>query len=801
MKKLFWNGRRIPCFAALCLLASQTPALSEPASQAGASQGKYLALPLTKDAGTSAGQKISDHYGVPFVEATLKLAQGGSAQVEVGCQARRIFLLGMRAPAEISCWADPKDDSVRCFIGEEVGNIHLDYADGSAQDFPLISGESLWWGWAFYRAPGPFATDAGFRKALAAALRLYPPAPLKDGNYVAVITPRPVALRSITIESSAAKKMTPVITGITIEPVETNELAGAIAVAPGMFPPEFKKFVAGKSLRPLGNDEDRSQRQLNDLRLALYTSDADFQGQVAPAMPPGYSGPQAGFQGSRFAGILANAFACNVQDMADKIDADGMYHTSTKGALLWGYNGGQFGTYVTNAGLYYGGSWSRDFGRSLQELTVLGYTNDARRCAGFCLRTAKLWEEPSAPRVDGQFFPPHWSRIVNQLNSAPPYENDGHGLITMFLYKFWQRLPDRDEWLRARWPDVKAAGDWILWQFDHPDISGATNGLLHTTGECAGGNGYSVYGDYACMDALRALAHMADSIGETNSASAWRDRAQKMRQAIADNYIVNDPKYGRVWTLEHAGWPTHPTVLGPLIFDADYQGFAPENGDSGLRAVNEAAYQRLIDTYKPFGFYGCAMGYGQGFVTQSALLLDRMRDASTMLDWVAKEIYDPKFGSFIVPEGVQIDPTGRFWYRAGDLGNGVQEAEIVKVLRLVIGVDDTQPDRLQFFPRMPCGWSEIAVQKYPVLFNQSGKLETALLGYELKRAGDRMELKISSNQELGPVATRLGPFAMRPNAESVRVNGKVPKATLVEHSGDSWWVRFTMPVNPNVPHP
>ena len=52
------------------------------------------------------------------------------------------------------------------------------------------------------------------------------------------------------------------------------------------------------------------------------------------------------------------------------------------------------------------------------------------------------------------------------------------------------------------------------------------------------------------------------------------------------------------------------------------------------------------------------MGYGQRFVTQSALLLDRMHDATQMLDWTAKEIYDPRIGSFIVPEAVQIDPTG-----------------------------------------------------------------------------------------------------------------------------------------------
>lgn len=114
------------------------------------------------------------------------------------------------------------------------------------------------------------------------------------------------------------------------------------------------------------------------------------------------------------------------------------------------------------------------------------------------------------------------------------------------------------------------------------------------------------------MDALRALAQMADSIGETNSAQQWCERADLMQQAISVNYIIDDPKYGRVWTLDYSGWPNRSTVLGPLIFLADYQGFAPQDEEDGWRSVNEAAYHRLIDMFPPFGFYGQAMGYGQG---------------------------------------------------------------------------------------------------------------------------------------------------------------------------------------------
>ncbi len=736
--------------------------------------------------------------------------------MNVGGRADRIFLLGMTdanttsvppdqkdyslqfgsGPKTIPVhgWADPRDESVRFFVGDELGRIRLDYTDGTTQVFPLLLGEGVWWGRAFYDFQEPFSTDAQFRRAFAASLRLYPPKPLEDGNYVAVISPRPAPIRSITVENSPAKKGTLIIKGITVESGNADGIADAVSLSVGTRPEEFEEFVRTKALHPLGKDEKQAEERFNDLRRAIYTSDEDFKGHVAESAPAGYTGPQLSFKGTIFAEILANVFRYNLQDIADKIDQNGMYHTSTKGAIEWGgYRG--FGTYRNDVGGYFDVSYTRDMGRSLQELAGLGYTAAAERCADYSLQMARSYATDPDLKFKDVRLPPHWSMLVNRP-SPRSFENDGQGLTTLFLFRLWQRLPDRADWLRARWPDIKAAGDWILWQFAHPEISGAANGLLHTTGESADGNGYSVYPDTVCMYALEALAQMASSIGETDSAEEWRKRAGEMRQAITSQYVVSDPKYGRVWTLKYANWIDKSSVLGPLVFQADDQGFAPEDSIPQWRQVNEASYQRLIDTYKPFGFYGQAMGYGQGFVTQSALLLDRMHDATQMLDWAAKEIYNPRQGSFIVPEGVQIDPTGRFWYPMGDLGNGVQEGEIVKTLRIVIGMDDTHPDRLQFFPRLPYDWKQIEVEKYPLTFASSGTLETALLKFNLVRSGEKMNLKISADKVIGSVVVRLGPFAAQPEASNVRVNGIIPAAAHVEHSGDSWWIRFKTPVGP-----
>ncbi len=803
MPKISFFAVAILSFIATALIA-QTPAPRE----------QFIALPLAKAEASESATKLIDRYGVPFIEEALPLESHGSAEIPVGSQVDRIFLLGMNdantattaiVPALASDrtlplygWDDPQNMAVRAMVGDELGRIRLNYADGTTQVFPLILGESIWWGQAFYNYQDPFSSDAALRQAFAQSLRLYPPAPVPDGNYVAVIKPGAVPLRSITVENSQQKNGTVVIAGITVESAETNTIAGATVLKPGIFSADFAKFAGDKSLLALGQDQKETQRQLENLRQALYSSDKTFKGPVALKIPSGYTGPMVSFGGSLYAKIMANTFYYNVDDILAKIDDTGKYHTSTKNAISWGgYRG--FGTFRPNVGGYYGATYTRDMGRSLQEITVLGFTNESARCADWCLKVAHLFETRPHLKYKGVVLPPHWGDLANSPRN-PSFENDGQGLTTMFMYKLWQRLPDRDAWLRARWPDVRCLGDWILWQFAHPEISGATNGVLHSTGESANGSGYSVYPDSACMNALRALAEMADSIGETNSAEAWRARADLMQQAISAQYVIHDPHYGPVWTLDYANWSYDSTVLGPLIFLADYQGFAPQDENDDWRSIDEAAYLRLIDTfrpYQPFGFYGKAMGYGQGFVTQSALLLDRMHDATTMLDWDAKEIYDPRFNQFdhfVVSEGVQISPDGRYWYRFGDLGNGVQEGETIKTLRLVIGVDDTHPARLQFYPRMPYDWNEITVDKYPMIFEGSGTMETAFLHYTLKRTGHRMKLQISADHDLGNMAMRLGPFAKEPEASDVQINGRTPANVIIVHSGDSWWVKFAATV-------
>ena len=66
------------------------------------------------------------------------------------------------------------------------------------------------------------------------------------------------------------------------------------------------------------------------------------------------------------------------------------------------------------------------------------------------------------------------------------------------------------------------------------------------------------------------------------------------------------------------------------------------------------------------------------------------------------------------------------------------------------------------------------------------------------RIKGELELTLSANQEVRKVQIRLGPFNMEPKPGSLLVNGKIVAVSNTEHSGDSWWIRFTAPVTQHV---
>ena len=176
------------------------------------------------------------------------------------------------------------------------------------------------------------------------------------------------------------------------------------------------------------------------------------------------------------------------------------------------------------------------------------------------------------------------------------------------------------------------------------------------------------------------------------------------------------------------------------------------------------------------------MGYGQGFITQAALLLDDMAGAGQALDYLAGFIYDADAAPYLVPEGVALHPQRQAWYRSGDLGNAVHEAEVIKTLALVAGVDNLDGRRLQIAPRLPPGWTAIAVEQYPVLVGG----QRYLTGYRLQRQAQGLSMTIDAGAAVPGMDVRLGPLPAGASLQTT-ING-VAYAAEVEDSGDSRWM-------------
>jgi len=765
-----------------------------------------------------------DFHGMPFRKLeNSAVPQNGKLSTKVDATVQRINFLGMSNSIDQGCpvWAPIEYYSQRYFIGDQLGEIVVNYADGSVAKYPLTLGDSLWWGGQATSFPEPFASDEDAAALLANSLKLFPPSSNPDRMYMASIAPENKKIQSLEIVDFIEKDGVPVVLGITLETTGAARIPNSEPVEfKGEMSDEMEGFFANGTLEPEGAAS--RQERIDALRNLLYTTHENFPKSVPLSKPDGYRGPEVSFEGNEFAQVLVNIFYHNLKDMDDRVDETGFYHTSAKGATSWGSYWG-FGQWLYGFNSYHDHTWARDMGRALMELMALGMIDKGLLNADYAITQGRVWEEgvdvegmqildgghpPEHPHAIGPFtlngspVPYHWGRILNLPNNHfGLQDNDSHGLTMMEMYALWKRLPNQKEWLKPRWKYLVKAADWIEWQYENPKISGATEKNIMTDSESSAGHGYSIYPDYTCMEGLLGFAKMADSIGDRKNAAKWRKYAAKLRDGMSE-YIEEHEEYGTTWTLKYSGWPHRTTVLAPIILASDIQGFTLDDMDPDLLPITINAYERILDNtrkYTPFCAYGAAMGYSQGFVTQAALLLDRMDEASEMLKWTARLTYydaPVEKEKYLVPEGAEIIPTGEFWHRIGDLGNGVQQAETIKTLRLVLGIDNTGGEhQLNLVPRLPMDWTGISTANHPVwIEDASGVPQRVEIGYNLQRNGRGLIFTVTSEMTLPELEIRLGALKNPDPAFGVLLDGEYIESTTAK-SGDAYWVTCTIPAD------
>jgi len=747
--------------------------------------------------------------GVPFMAlppTSTAARENGETRLPCGFTADHLYLLGMIGMPDrgVPCWV-PWNPAERLFIGDRLGSVVIEYAGGKRDEIPLTLGHTAWW-YAPYTGMGavePFASSPAARAVLEAALDIRPTGGIGGQAYFCAIQPRQERIAAIRIVDNPEKVGMPVITGIS---VDSRDRAGTLgpplpATAATAGEAAWLRAHTISSTRPV---PATVAGRLQALRHVLYTSPADCKGPIKVTIPAGFRGPRLTFRGPGAADILTGIYYHSLQDMDDKVDADGTFHTSTRAAPSWGgYEG--FGAWHPAYGAYYDHAWSRDLGRVLGELAEWGLTSEAEACVNWCNQWLG-WLPAQFPRFQaaGQPVPGHWVRIINhpewtQTKGLPEgfgnLENDGHGLIMLFQYRAWLHAGRTPRWVQERWEAMRTAAEYVCWLLDHSEISGAHDDVLVSDSE--GGVGTSIYCDVPCMLGLRAYAEMAWVAGHNGECTRWRDYADHLQEGIGRWYAATDPRWGQVWD-EGKGpvWPFHHGTLAAAITWPDYRGLDLSLMPSDWLARCRATLRRQLAACRPDHASGVAMGYGQCFITQGALLLDEMAEASACVKRLAELTYYPGHKPFIVPEGVEITPDGRWWHRTGDLGNGVQEGEAIKCVRIILGIDDSDPARVRIMPRLPLDWRELVVEGYPVMAQAGeGVVCRSVTLQWWRHKESEYKITLAADGPLPALRIRLGPFdkEVRTVEASTREEQERRWTLTPFRSGDSMWAWLELP--------
>ncbi len=750
-------------------------------------------FPIGVSPGEGTPTEFLDIPFVPVPDGTghRNMVTGRYEPISVGRQLDAVYFLGMTTERPEGSegwgrWERYHDHSHRLFIGDRVGSILVFYEDPDVtlDTFPVIFGVNVWPYEMFtprkpeeksleaFHGPyrEPFDSDPEAARLLHASLLLHETDGAKACRYVFGIQPRPKPIQSIWIRYEDFRRAHYVVSAVT----------GFVAA------PEIKSAAPVRTYSQPYFLRQEYYSAMDRLARRLYQFRDELPSRVAPKEPKGYTGPCARFAGSTYAAIAGNVYAYNVYDMAQaKLDPDGTPHTSTAGSPSFGHTRG-FGTFRNDVGTYHSTPCARDTGRSLTEIAHSGYANAAGRVVDRLLHF--LYD------ANAQYGRPSWKRVMNESARGGSSrgickENDGHGAIMLALAAITQKGYIPEAYVDEKWSAFRDAADWFVWQMQHPEESGF-DGVLCSRSEATyqGFGGFDLFSNTYAAYGLRAFARLARAMHRDEDAARWEQHAAVLWDGVLRLFVSEHPRHGRVFMdLNEDCWTYEYKRFAPLFALADYETLDPADDAPEIRELAAATYAaQKEDYFAPAS--GREMGYGQGYLGQTAILLDALEDARAIVEEAAAFCYHHTDHNYLVPEGVIAHPSGRFWIRNGDLGNAVHQAEIVKVLRLLIGIDDLQPARgLRLIPRLPQGWTSLEVERYPVAL---GNGETAQASLRYTRLENGYRLEVAADVPLKIASLRVGPFpkddtTLRSDESmtvSSRVIGEQRFAYLVPHA-------------------
>ena len=437
--------------------------------------------------------------------------------------------------------------------------------------------------------------------------------------------------------------------------------------------------------------------------------------------------------------------------------------------------------------------WTRDAGVFLRELAQWGYLEQAMLLAEALMGLVR-------PNSEGFCTFPEYFKIGQPGSGS---ELDGTGAIVIGLVLLWQRLPAGNP-TRSK-IEAFLQGDpspitYILRQLEKAP-------LIAGSGEFGGGCGiqgefYNSVQNNLVYLALNMTARMLRARNQVQGAAQCEQAASLILQNMLRYLRGADGTW--TWAIDPTTCQPDPAIINHpinqgfgglnaiLAMTGDVNGFTLAGFDSALVEASRKTFDQLLAfpirraAFEKHGIwtqfdrhchgYLSGPSYGQGYAAQSMLLMDRMEMAGKAIEGLAEVTYRPFpvnnfdrdsdfffYERFYLPELLEhpetINTVSDQWYdgRRFEQGCGalnlVCVAEPLKMARLVVGLDDHDPQHLQLIPRLPTSWSGYEAENWPVL-TPSG---LARVNLHCERQGDslRLELVQLEGPRLADIEARL----------------------------------------------
>jgi len=761
---------------------------------------------------------------------------------------------------------EERDDQVH--IGSKIGELEIRYADGKSDRIPLVMGVTSWFVTLWTGGPGngdgvmePFVSRSEYAKEFDRVLKLKEQPPLAAtektyAHYYLAVKPRNKIIESVILHDNTSLRGRPLVSAITLtapEPSENLEL--------------FSSWRADENdLKPAirSKDSHKWKKDIKSLKDILYTKESDLPKKVELIdFTKELDVAKIRFMGPVVGDMLSNIWVQNLEQINDKFDDEtGFFHESGKNCPRYNIMGVWRAT-----GLYYGAAFGRcsDHFASLA-LRCIDNSKRLTNYVDFCDKYLYFYRNdhnpengPENERLDITKWPAkaggHWGYMVTHPCFVPwpinelqgDEEMDGHGSTMVGRWVAWRMLGGpKGEWLtkvredvygKSRYDSTKYAAEFVCWLMDYTNRD-----VIYSEGEGTGWGGghrltsltgyetgdslfplgwdketdrmkilrnyansdmYEPYPSYVCLTGLRCSAQMADAVGDTESAAKWRSYADRIQKAMVRLLAIGDPG-SRVWRQSrYSLFTTFQESLVQAWFAFYYDGIDPQRLDSEMTEISINTLKRQLGYprgHKPV----MAMGYGLGWITKAALVLDHMDDAGKLLCNIAKYSYDKNMDYvdeergidwrkflWIIPEGTNLMPDGR-WHRIGDLSNGANQGIILHALELCAGIDDTKPAELKIIPRVPNPLKGLEVTNFAVLIPNGQELAKAKINYSYDKK--KCLFSLNSDRPLPNLAVRMGPYNQKTAAKYAENMNKPQDATVrTEASGNAngqtaWWI-------------